>query len=260
MDCVGKNVVHDKFGNGTIIAARKNEITVKFLVGNKRFIYPDAFENGFLRFCRKADQTGVERDIKNLAAEKTAAAEEVPAKTFAHKPQEKIASIDESRGYWKYRSGNLENGKPPTGEELVPNWAKDIAQAVMQQKLEDVGDIRLYNTKDDLAEKRKIEGWDNPGRVTNAWNFCHEMQVGDIVFSIGHGHEVFAVGIVDGDYFYQEGDGTRYHKRKVKWFLETQQIEHGFQQGSLSRFDLKNERSREKLENLLAAYGKYLKQ
>ena len=47
---VESTVVHKKFGKGTVMKIDKNEkfIHVKFTVGEKKFIFPDAFLMGFL--------------------------------------------------------------------------------------------------------------------------------------------------------------------------------------------------------------------
>lgn len=47
-DVVGLSVVHKTFGIGTIVAQRPPSITVKFDFGDKRFIMPSAFVDGFL--------------------------------------------------------------------------------------------------------------------------------------------------------------------------------------------------------------------
>jgi hypothetical protein len=43
-------VHHKKFGKGTIVKLNKNEkfIHIKFALGEKKFVYPDAFLMGFL--------------------------------------------------------------------------------------------------------------------------------------------------------------------------------------------------------------------
>ena len=43
-------VIHKKFGKGTVVKINKNEkfIHVKFTLGEKKFIFPDAFLMGFL--------------------------------------------------------------------------------------------------------------------------------------------------------------------------------------------------------------------
>lgn len=47
-DVVGVSVSHKTFGNGTITEQTNSSITVKFDSGNKRFIMPSAFVDGFL--------------------------------------------------------------------------------------------------------------------------------------------------------------------------------------------------------------------
>jgi len=47
---VDSTVVHKKFGEGTVVKINKNEkfIYVRFTLGEKKFIFPDAFLMGFL--------------------------------------------------------------------------------------------------------------------------------------------------------------------------------------------------------------------
>ena len=47
---IDSTVVHKKFGKGTVVKINKNEkfIHVKFTLGEKKFIFPDAFLMGFL--------------------------------------------------------------------------------------------------------------------------------------------------------------------------------------------------------------------
>ena len=47
---VDSTVIHKKFGKGTVVKINKNEkfIHIKFTLGEKKFIFPDAFLMGFL--------------------------------------------------------------------------------------------------------------------------------------------------------------------------------------------------------------------
>ena len=47
---VDSTVYHKKFGKGTVVKINKNEkfIHVKFTLGEKKFVFPDAFFMGFL--------------------------------------------------------------------------------------------------------------------------------------------------------------------------------------------------------------------
>ena len=47
-DLVGLTVTHKIFGSGAITEQNHSTITVKFVFGNKRFIMPSAFIDGFL--------------------------------------------------------------------------------------------------------------------------------------------------------------------------------------------------------------------
>ena len=45
----GSAVAHAKFGIGKVIELSREYVTVRFEQGEKRFIFPDAFESGFLK-------------------------------------------------------------------------------------------------------------------------------------------------------------------------------------------------------------------
>lgn len=45
---IGSSVKHKKFGKGTVSGLNSKYIRVTFSVGEKRFMFPDAFNNGFL--------------------------------------------------------------------------------------------------------------------------------------------------------------------------------------------------------------------
>ena len=59
MDLIGQVVVHQTFGEGTVIAQTENVLTVSFKHEEKKFVYPNVFE-GFL----KAKDAKVEKAIK----------------------------------------------------------------------------------------------------------------------------------------------------------------------------------------------------
>ena len=51
---IDSTVVHKKFGKGTVVKINKNEkfIYVRFALGEKKFIFPDAFLMGFLEIYK----------------------------------------------------------------------------------------------------------------------------------------------------------------------------------------------------------------
>ena len=46
---IGSAVVHAKFGIGKVIELSRGYVTVRFEQGEKRFLFPNAFESGFLK-------------------------------------------------------------------------------------------------------------------------------------------------------------------------------------------------------------------
>ena len=52
---VDSTVLHKKFGKGTVVKINNNEkfIHIKFTLGEKKFIFPDAFLMGFLGSVEK---------------------------------------------------------------------------------------------------------------------------------------------------------------------------------------------------------------
>ena len=46
---VGTAVLHGKFGTGKVIELSGGYVTVRFEQGEKRFLFPNAFESGFLK-------------------------------------------------------------------------------------------------------------------------------------------------------------------------------------------------------------------
>lgn len=45
MNLIGIEVIHKSFGNGSVVEQSDEYITIKFLIGIKKFLYPDVFEN-----------------------------------------------------------------------------------------------------------------------------------------------------------------------------------------------------------------------
>ena len=60
------NVKHKTFGDGVVVVAQGNYMTVKFNTCEKKFVYPDAFE----KFLTLSDGTVSEEILKDLACVK----------------------------------------------------------------------------------------------------------------------------------------------------------------------------------------------
>jgi len=71
---INAEVIHGKFGNGTIVAIDETMVTVKFSedVGEKRFLYPSAFSL-FLKFADLDKQEKIDAELAAIQSAKEAA-------------------------------------------------------------------------------------------------------------------------------------------------------------------------------------------
>ena len=69
MKLEGKEVKHKAFGNGIVREHIGNHITIEFSQGEKKFIYPDAFEK-FITAIEESVNEEIRKDIANEVAAK----------------------------------------------------------------------------------------------------------------------------------------------------------------------------------------------
>ena len=63
MNLLGEHVRHQVFGEGRIVSISKNYVTVRFDIGDKVFVFPDAFEK-FLVLSNKELSSRMEAYLK----------------------------------------------------------------------------------------------------------------------------------------------------------------------------------------------------
>ena len=106
MNLVGETVIHKAFGEGEIIDHATNYLTIKFEQGEKKFVYPDAF-NGFLRITNADKQILIENKLVEIKYEK--ARQLVEKERLAQLQQsEQIISVDKHKSKVKvYPRANI---------------------------------------------------------------------------------------------------------------------------------------------------------
>lgn len=85
IDLVNKQVMHGKFGKGSIVSYNDSIIKIRFNFGKKKFIFPDAFENYLTIFDqraanmlkRKIQKKEIEREKKEKRLKKEKALQQV---------------------------------------------------------------------------------------------------------------------------------------------------------------------------------------
>lgn len=111
--------------------------------------------------------------------------------------------------YWLYSPG-----------EGASNWDDCYSNGRMSIGWAKIGDLRAYETKDQMKEamKEEIDSTRSFMMAAHAtWQFAHEMKKGDIVFVKKGAYTLVGRGVVDSDYIY-DPTGDRFPNiRFVKW-------------------------------------------
>lgn len=114
--------------------------------------------------------------------------------------------------YWIYSAGS--------GSKM---WDKFYQDGVMAIAREYLGDLRQYSSKNEMRDRMLAYGGDK-GTTTcknaalEAWQFLHNVKVGDVIFVKRGNFTIIGRGIVASDYYYDENYSDEYgNLRKVRW-------------------------------------------
>lgn len=112
--------------------------------------------------------------------------------------------------YWIYSPG-----------DGACKWDEFYDAGVMGIGWNEIGDLRVFASKDEMKQKMKERidatlSFKNAAHAT--WQFVHEMKPGDIVFVKKGMHQVIGRGVVTSDYEYEEDSTEEYNNiRQVDW-------------------------------------------
>lgn len=100
-------------------------------------------------------------------------------------------------------------------------WDEFYDSGIMAIGWGEIGDLSVFETKDEMKEKMK-EVFDDSLSYTNSahatWQFANEMKIGDVVFVKRGLHEIIGRGIVMSDYEYDSEREDEYKNiRQVDW-------------------------------------------
>lgn len=113
-----------------------------------------------------------------------------------------------SRHYWIYSPGN--------NAEL---WDPVYEAGIMCINAEQLGDLRQYASKDAIRHKIiELYNFAHTNRIHAAWEFVHELKIGDVVFVKRGRHQLIGRGVVTSDYIFDDTKEPEFqHYRKVNW-------------------------------------------
>ncbi|HCS73338.1 MAG TPA: malate synthase [Clostridiales bacterium] len=71
MNFLNKQVMHKEFGKGSVVELSKSRVEIHFPIGNKRFVFPDAFGTHLTMIDKRAAELVKKMKIKREAEKKT---------------------------------------------------------------------------------------------------------------------------------------------------------------------------------------------
>ena len=147
------------------------------------------------------DDATVERILNSWKAEPKAKKNDT-VNTMADDDVEKIH-------FWIYAPG-----------DNASQWDAFRDAGIMAIGWDELGDLREYETKDDMREKMQEcyeadKSYRNTAHAT--WQFCNEMKPGDVVFVKRGRTMILGKGIVESDYEFDPDRSEYKHLRRVKW-------------------------------------------
>jgi len=118
---INAEVIHGKFGNGTIVAIDETVVTVKFAeaVGEKRFLYPSAFSM-FLKFADLDKQEAINAELAAIKSAKEAASAKLDLEAAQKRAKELVASAPKKKPAAK---GTPKSAAKPKAAKAAPKAA-----------------------------------------------------------------------------------------------------------------------------------------
>ncbi len=111
--------------------------------------------------------------------------------------------------YWLYSPG-----------DSAMYWDEFYSSGIMAIGWDNVGDLSVFNTKDEMKQKMKetidpTKPYKNAAHAT--WQFANEIKPGDVVFAKKGMYTIVGRGVVESDYQYDAERPFFRNVRKVKW-------------------------------------------
>ena len=116
---------------------------------------------------------------------------------------------ESNKKYWMYAPG-----------EQARLWDTFVHSGEMGLGWDNLGDLTQYSDKDEMNQYlNKIEGTEaNRMNVRLAnYQFCNDMNIGDIVFAKKGSKELVGMGVVKSDYYFDDSKPEYFSRRKVDW-------------------------------------------
>jgi len=116
---------------------------------------------------------------------------------------------ERAKHFWMYSPG-----------EGAKFWNEYYLSGIMGIGFVDIGDITQYSSREEIRNAMREHGDSTKSYKMDslaAWQFAHDLQVGDIVYAKKGMHEIIGRGVVESEYSYDTGRDDHKHIRRIKW-------------------------------------------
>lgn len=100
-------------------------------------------------------------------------------------------------------------------------WERCQKEGIACIGWEELGDLNEYASLEEIRSAMKAQygnastNYKNDGLAT--WEFCHEIQVGDIIFAKQGRNHIIGRGVVESDYYFDDSFPDYNNIRRVRW-------------------------------------------
>ena len=100
-------------------------------------------------------------------------------------------------------------------------WERCQKEGIACIGWEELGDLNEYSSLEEIRTTMKAQygnasmNYKNDGLAT--WEFCHDIQVGDIIFAKQGRNHIIGRGIVESDYYFDDSFPDYNNVRRVRW-------------------------------------------
>jgi len=177
----------------SLVSIRNNILYFYEQTGNKS----DGLRNG----CRKiAEHYGVDVDFSDSIFD-----EIIPKQNT----DPALAEDNDKIQYWVYSAGAQSE-----------NWESDYTEGVMAVDWPDMGDLSLYNSKEEIRSKVQTISDSENGHtndILSMWQFANDIKPGDVIFVKRGINKIIGRGYVLSEYTYDNTRKSYCSVRRVKW-------------------------------------------
>ena len=100
-------------------------------------------------------------------------------------------------------------------------WERCLKEGIACIGWEELGDLNEYSSLEEMRSAMKEQYGNASSNYKNAglatWEFCHEIQIGDIIFAKQGRNHIIGRGVVESDYYFDDSFPDFNNVRRVRW-------------------------------------------